>query len=66
VNASNATLPASGLIPYKPNAPFWSDGARRNAGSDAERTEHHRQRRGRLGFPNGTVLMKKLPARQSS
>jgi glucose/arabinose dehydrogenase/mono/diheme cytochrome c family protein len=27
VNPSNATQPAAGLIPYQPNAPFWSDGA---------------------------------------
>jgi hypothetical protein len=27
VNPSNATQPASGLIPYAPSAPFWSDGA---------------------------------------
>ena len=27
VNPTNATLPASGLIPYTPNAAFWSDGA---------------------------------------
>lgn len=27
VNAGNPTQPASGLIPYAPNAPFYSDGA---------------------------------------
>jgi uncharacterized repeat protein (TIGR03806 family) len=26
-NAGNATQPASGMIPYAPNAAFWSDGA---------------------------------------
>jgi uncharacterized repeat protein (TIGR03806 family) len=59
VSASNATQPASGLIPYSINAPFWSDGATKQrwiglpngssiavgAGNDWD-------------FPNGTVLMK--------
>ena len=46
VNASNATLPASGLIPYAPNAPFWSDGAAKERWIGiAGRTEHHRRRR---------------------
>ena len=59
VNASNATLPASGLIPYAPNAAFWSDGAVKErwiglpdgqnitVGADGD-----------WDFPNGTVLMK--------
>jgi uncharacterized repeat protein (TIGR03806 family) len=59
VNATNATLPASGLIPYAPSAPFWSDGAVKDrwialpngqnitVGADGD-----------WEFPNGTVLMK--------
>ncbi|HKU70369.1 MAG TPA: PQQ-dependent sugar dehydrogenase [Burkholderiales bacterium] len=59
VDASNATLPASGLIPYAPHAPFWSDGAAKErwiglpdgqnitVGADGD-----------FDFPNGTVLMK--------
>ena len=37
----DATKPATGLVPYAPNAPFWSDGA------DKERY---------LGLPNGTTI----------
>jgi uncharacterized repeat protein (TIGR03806 family) len=59
VNASDAKLPASGLIPYAPAAPFWSDGAVKErwiglpdgqnitVGADGD-----------WDFPNGTVLMK--------
>jgi uncharacterized repeat protein (TIGR03806 family) len=59
VNPQNASQPASGLIPYEPAAPFWSDNATKErwlalpnstaigVGSDGD-----------LGFPNGTVLMK--------
>jgi uncharacterized repeat protein (TIGR03806 family) len=59
VDASNPTRPASGLIPYAPDAPFWSDGAVKErwialpngqnitVGNDGD-----------WDFPNGTVLMK--------
>jgi uncharacterized repeat protein (TIGR03806 family) len=41
VNPSNATQPASGLIPYDINAPFWSDGA---------------AKRRWIGLPGGTSM----------
>ena len=41
MNPANVTQPASGLIPYRPGAPFWSDGA------DKERW---------LALPNGTTI----------
>jgi uncharacterized repeat protein (TIGR03806 family) len=55
----NPQQPASGLIPYSPAAPFWSDGATKErwlaipngtsigVGADGD-----------FSFPNGTVLMK--------
>jgi len=59
VDSTNATVPASGLIPYEPTADFWSDGAEKqrwiglpdgqNIGINAE---------GDWDFPNGTVLVK--------
>ena len=30
VDAGNASLPASGLVPYQPNAQFWSDNAQKS------------------------------------
>ena len=41
VDPANATRPASGLVPYAPNAPFWSDGATKDR---------------YLALPNGTTL----------
>ena len=59
VNASNATLPASGLIPYTPNAAFWSDGAAKERWiglPDGQNITVGAE--GDWDFPNGTVLMK--------
>jgi uncharacterized repeat protein (TIGR03806 family) len=59
VAAGNPTQPASGLVPFAPNAPFWSDNANKerwmalpngttvSVGSDGDWT-----------LPSGTVLMK--------
>jgi uncharacterized repeat protein (TIGR03806 family) len=56
---ANVTQPSAGLIPYAPNAPFWSDGASKerwiglpdgatvSIGSDGD-----------FDLPNGTVLVK--------
>jgi uncharacterized repeat protein (TIGR03806 family) len=59
VNASNATQPASGLIPYTPNAAFWSDGAVKERWiglPDGQNITVGAE--GDWDFPNGTVLMK--------
>jgi uncharacterized repeat protein (TIGR03806 family) len=59
VNPQNPAQPASGLVPYQPAAPFWSDNATKErwlalpnstsigVGADGD-----------FAFPNGTVLMK--------
>jgi uncharacterized repeat protein (TIGR03806 family) len=59
-NSSNPKLPASGMIPYAPNAAFWSDGAVKTrwlALPNGQRiavdgTSNH------FDFPNGSVLRK--------
>jgi uncharacterized repeat protein (TIGR03806 family) len=59
VDPSNPTLPASGLIPYAPSAPFWSDGAAKERwiglpdGQNITVADD-----GDWDFPNGTVLVK--------
>jgi uncharacterized repeat protein (TIGR03806 family) len=59
VNPGNATQPASGMIPYAINAPFWSDNATKerwmalpNNGNIAVGSSND------WDFPNGSVLMK--------
>jgi uncharacterized repeat protein (TIGR03806 family) len=59
VDTANATLPASGLIPYAPNAPFWSDGAAKErwiALPDGQNITVGTE--GDWDFPNGSVLVK--------
>ncbi len=59
VNASDAKQPASGLIPFAPNAPFWSDGAVKDRWiAIPDGTTITVQGSGDWDFPNGTVLMK--------
>jgi uncharacterized repeat protein (TIGR03806 family) len=59
VNPANPTMPASGLIPYAPNAPFYSDGAVKTrwlALPDGQRITVDAD--DDFDFPNGSVLMK--------
>jgi uncharacterized repeat protein (TIGR03806 family) len=59
VSASDAKQPASGLIPFAPNAPFWSDGADKDRWiAIPNGTTITVQSTGDWDFPNGTVLMK--------
>jgi uncharacterized repeat protein (TIGR03806 family) len=59
-NSSNPSQPASGMIPYAPNAAFWSDGAVKSrwlalpngARITVDGTTNH------FDFPNGSVLRK--------
>jgi uncharacterized repeat protein (TIGR03806 family) len=59
-DVSNPTLPSVGLIPYVPNAPFWSDGAtkRRWLGLPDGLTINPSATSGDWSFPLGTVLRK--------
>jgi uncharacterized repeat protein (TIGR03806 family) len=57
--STDATQPASGLIPHAPNAGFWSDGAVKSrflALPDGQRIGVMAD--GDFDFPNGSVLMK--------
>lgn len=59
VSTADAKLPASGLIPYKPNAPFWSDTADKDrwmALPNGQRIVVNTD--GDWDFPNGAVLVK--------
>ncbi|MEO8064220.1 MAG: PQQ-dependent sugar dehydrogenase [Pseudomonadota bacterium] len=59
VNPANPTQPATGLIPYAPNAPFFSDGANKArwlALPDSGRINVTASND--FDFPNGSVLVK--------
>jgi uncharacterized repeat protein (TIGR03806 family) len=59
VSANSPTQPASGLIPYAPTAPFFSDGAVKTrwlALPDGQRIVVEND--GDFTFPNGSVLVK--------
>jgi uncharacterized repeat protein (TIGR03806 family) len=59
VNPQNPSLPASGLVPYEPAAPFWSDNATKERWlAIPNGTAIGRGADGDFTFPNGTVLMK--------
>jgi uncharacterized repeat protein (TIGR03806 family) len=59
VDLADATKPAGGLIPYAPNAEFWSDSADKARWLALPDGEHITVASdGDWDFPNGTVLMK--------
>ena len=59
VDSSNPTRPASGLIPYGINAPFWSDGAVKDRWIALPNGQNITVgASGDWDFPNGTVLVK--------
>ena len=61
VDSNDPTRPAAGLVPYAPNAPFWSDSASKDRylalpnGTSLTVTAT-----GDIDFPNGTVLVKQF------
>jgi uncharacterized repeat protein (TIGR03806 family) len=61
VNPSNATQPASGLIPFSVSAPFWSDGAAKDRWMALpNNTTISVGSNNDWDFPNSTVLMKNM------
>jgi uncharacterized repeat protein (TIGR03806 family) len=59
VDPGNALLPAEGLIPYAPRAPFWSDGADKERFMALPEGGHITVGAdGDWQLPNGTVLVK--------
>jgi len=59
MSASNVMQPATGLIPYAPVAPFWSDGASKARWMALpDNTKITVESDGDWTFPSGTVLVK--------
>ena len=58
VSAADPTLPASGLVPYDLNAPFWSDGAAKTRWLGLPNGTTISRSTADWTFPTGTVLMK--------
>jgi uncharacterized repeat protein (TIGR03806 family) len=59
VNPQDPAQAASGLVPYEPTAPFWSDGATKERWlAIPNNTSIAVGGDGDFSFPNGTVLMK--------
>jgi uncharacterized repeat protein (TIGR03806 family) len=61
VDRAQPTRPSSGLIPYAPNAPFWSDGTVKERWIGLPASAPNTISAGADGdwsFPNGTVLVK--------
>ncbi len=59
VNPAQPTQPSSGLVPYAPVAPFWSDGAPKDRWIGLPNgTQIAVQASGDWDFPSGTVLVK--------
>ena len=60
VDATDISQPASGLIPYDINAPFWSDGAVKSRWMALPNNRRINNSDDNWQFPAGTVLMKKF------
>jgi uncharacterized repeat protein (TIGR03806 family) len=59
VEVSNPSQPASGVIPYTVNAPFWSDGAMKERHfAIPDGTTIARNAAGDFDFPNRSVILK--------
>ena len=61
VDPKDPTVPAAGLIPYAPNAPFWSDGADKLRWfAIPDGTTVAIEKDGDFTFPIGSVMMKQF------